>query len=48
MLLGILDRFLESSPLTERDIEELDTVFFAVEAPHLEEFFQVFFGTRIE
>jgi hypothetical protein len=48
MLLGILDRLLESSPLTEGDIEELDPVFFAVEVPHLEEFFEVFFGTGIE
>ena len=48
MFLGIFDGFLESSLLAEGDIEEFDPVFLGVLMPHLEEFLEIFLGTRIE
>lgn len=48
MFASILNRFLESTMLAKWDIEELYPVFLAVFVSHLEEFFEIFFGTGIE
>ena len=48
MFASILDRFFESSSFTKWYIEEFDTIFICVLMPHDEEFFEIFFWTRIQ
>ena len=48
MLLGVFDRFFESSLFPKWDIEKFDSIFFAILMPHFEELFEIFFWTRIQ
>lgn len=48
MFASILDRLLESAMFAKWYIEELDSIFLTIFVSHLEELFEIFFGTRIE
>ena len=48
MFASILDRLLESAMFAKWYVEELDSIFLTIFVSHLEELFEIFFGTRIE